>query len=530
MPSDEIAILRLELQGANDKNFRLLRDIGAINRAVTGWIERTNPALWNSVRQRLTLGESLIEMLEHIGADRAGRAVYGAETDRLIESLRVISPEMAASLEFELSEGKSANEVLADWQRTITHKPAEPTVNLTGNTKTELDAEDSSPTRIAQNPASRAFAPPDPNRRKRPTRVVAATGSSITLTEPMFSFTEWERAVIIAIGSGQFLDGHAAEALPAELKNTGEENCARRLSEALSGLSEGGFIQITDLDLGVSREALHVCEGQRAIRLTPSGEAGYLQIADQPAKIVEVTLPSPMRVPEGWGRAIECYDSLESYVFVRAAKTAIGIAAQRHTERYPPQWNVRVFDMMDRADVRKLAADEEYAKTLEKSGRSFQTRWRSADGAEAVPDLIVLMRPVAGGIPTIMLVEVERGKYSKQNMIEKLRRNILCYPPYPFCYIFPTNTMAGQMFSLFKENVVEPEIRMHGLPSGGKAMFTDLRKVALGSWWSIEQASKAAIAKKMHKDKGANADYMPYFWAQSPAEKPFAKERHATNA
>lgn len=520
--------MRIQLADARESNAALLRELGTIQRTLAKWIETTNPALWNTVRQRLDTTASITEILEHFGMDRDGAATSSDPGMRLQNILREIRPSLAQGVKEQLSANEDWGRILERWEMSMLNPPTPPAPyptppTIPAPTAPVLSVTPSAASPIIPEPSPKLpqatasvlpaipLATPEP-----PAQPTIAAQSPTPITNNGLSAIQ--KQIVTKVGEGYFLDRHI---VPPE-----QDAESRRFSEELANLAQMGALVITDLELGISRHSLKFCEGLKSIRLTALGEQLYTQITGLQPKIAEIKPlrgDAPMRVPGGWGEAVSNYASLESYVLVRATKAAIINAAGNAEAKYPPRWQVRVFDMMDPLDQIAIRDDAEYAETLQKAGRTFQTRWQGAEGGESIPDLIVLMKPVSGGVSTIMLVEVERAKYSKQGMIEKLRRNILAYPPYPFCYIFPTDALMGQVFGLFKDDVIDPEIRRNGLPNGVKVLFTDIYKVTVGAWWSVEQASKAAAAVKAGRGKGENTKTMPKFWMEPPQERPFDK-------
>lgn len=331
-----------------------------------------------------------------------------------------------------------------------------------------------------------------------------------------------------ALGAGACFDGQLSAHIPVDLRQTNApDSLRRRLDDAMVRLSAQGALEVSSLDLGVSNEVLPLLEGQRALRLTAAGVGLHrAEFGAEPALARSRLRPNDTEqadVPPVWARAMANYRSLESFVLVRGVKRAILAAT---VAGGPSPWHTQVFDLMDSDDVTQLENDPDYAKLLAAQGRSFQTRWGDGEGGEAVPDLVVVMQPRLGGVGMAMLVEVERARYSRQGMIEKLRASIRCYPPLQFCYVFPSAQIAGKIFALFKEEALDPEVRMRGLPHGCKALFTDFRRVVQGTWLSVEQAHRATLALRAGNAeapaaKGINPRMLPSYWMSEAKRKPF---------
>lgn len=497
----EIAILRVQLASATDKNRRLLQEMGEITEIMTVWMERRHPGVWGRLRQQLPFAQSVAAMLGF----------------------------------------------LDEHEPVLLKAPALPRrVSVNGDDDPPLPA----PPPAAQTPAPDPASPvvlgadaPDEEQgleaRQGETQGAERTGedkedkTSLDGAQVLMSYSEWELVVIKTIGEGQCFDGHLAEHVPDELRQTNAPDSQRRqLDGAISRLVGRGLIEATALDLGIPNEAVSWVEGQRALRLTSAGCQAYQAELGHPPALARSRLrpndPALADVPPVWAAAMAAYRSLESYALVRGVKRAI-LAATAPQEARAAAWQARVFDLMDAEDQTLFEKDPDYARLLASQSRPFQTRWHDSEGQEAVPDLVVLMQPRLGGAGMAMLVEVERVKYSRQGMIDKLRASIRCYPPSQFCYVFPSAQIAGKIFALFKEDALDPETRMRGLPNGCKALFTDLRRVALGSWLSVEQTHRATLAVRAGNTdfpavRGINPRYLAHYWMSEAKRKPFGDQ------
>lgn len=499
----EIAILRIQLASATDKNRRLFQEMGEITEIMTAWMERRHPGVWGKLRQQLPFTQAVAAMLGFLDEH---------------EPMRLRKPILAQDIS-----ASSGEEEALPALSPIAPKPALDVASLAVTEDARLDLDND------QGMQAREDQPQSAER----TGEGGGDKAELSGAQVVASFSEWELAVIKTIGGGQCFDGHLAGHVPDELRQTNAPDSQRRqLDGAVSRLVGRGLIEATALDLGIPNEAVSWVEGQRALRLTSAGCQAHQAEFGQPPALARSRLrpndPALADVPPVWASAMAAYRSLESYALVRGVKRAI-LAATASQDGRAAAWSARVFDLMDAEDVALFEKDPDYARLLASQGRPFQIRWQDSEGQEAVPDLVVLMQPRLGGAGTAMLVEVERVKYSRQGMIDKLRASIRCYPPSQFCYIFPSAQIAGKIFALFKEDALDPEMRMRGLPNGCKALFTDLRRVALGSWLSVEQTHRATLALRagntdLPAARGINPRYLPHYWMSEAKRKPFGDQ------
>lgn len=135
--------------------------------------------------------------------------------------------------------------------------------------------------------------------------------------------------------------------------------------------------------------------------------------------------------------------------------------------------------------------------------------YSSPDGEyTAFPDLVVKMSPIGGGVPVVALVEVELAGYKKQELREKWRRCIRCYPPHLIVIVGPNKSIRGMLFQEFME--VLDEEREKGLPEGVKVMAYSLDELAEIGLLSMKQVVRLEHRRK----KGEKDIKLPKYYNQ----------------
>ncbi len=189
------------------------------------------------------------------------------------------------------------------------------------------------------------------------------------------------------------------------------------------------------------------------------------------------------------------YKTVEAGLTIRLTKEII----ESFNELPPGEraWSYEVVDTV-------WAADEELERVP-----WAKRAYRSPDGEHvAFPDLAVKMSPVGGGVPVIALVEVELAGYKKQELREKWRRCIRCYPPHLIVIIGPNKNIRGMLFHEFME--VLDEEREKGLPEGVKVMAYSLEELSEIGLLSMKQVVKLEHRRR----KGEKGIRLPKYYNQ----------------
>jgi len=347
-------------------------------------------------------------------------------------------------------------------------------------------------------------ASPDPPEEKEsaPCDAVVEPGSSGPSSFLSTELSEEGVDVLRMLGEGSFSATDVVRAiLDQDLWMAMAADSRKRVAYAqLAILEKCGLVEKRPVELNVDNKVRSGFPKELVI-LTRDGRAAYRQMFGA----------EPV---DRLGPFIAKYKTYEAGVLIRIVRKILEDWNEREERHW---WETRhwTYEVID-----AVWEPEEAFFRISGSRRVYP----SADGSSrAYPDLIVQMTPHAGK-PVVVVVEVERGLYSRPDLEAKWDRAMQCYPPLPLYVVAPQNKTRNALKSAWMTVLKRHRDRRGFSHECFAAFYTPTELLKLGMW-SPDQLEGLKFRQAAHKrgefeiSEREQKERVPFFWKEKATGK-----------